>query len=388
MPPHQAADSRRKETARRGIRLQPRDLDTVWMAGTHGYVTMPQIKLFAFGGWDETGWWRSVSEQAVYRRLKKLCEAGLLEHQRTWYGDHGIYRATRAGIELAGLEISPARLDRRDYEHDLRVVDLALELTDYELDGWVPERMVRSRLKVGASIGRVPDGLYIGPGGERWAVELEVSGKESQRYYDACHKYAKRHRTRIPDGSSGWEMEEYVDDYVKSGGEVDGVLWYFLSERKRQRALAEANKVVAARSRQRERTDHLNLRFYGAERPSLPPFEKWAEQQRQEREVEEQRRREAEERERREREEERRHEEDARQKQLFDESWDYLSEEQQFRTRDALVREFGDQPRKVQDSKFIELVIVVANEKRRAEKEKEERKRQRRDAVRNWFTGR
>ena len=388
MSPSEAANPGRNQRMRRGLKIQSRDRQIVWMAGVHGLVTMVHLKMLAFSGWDETGWWRSVSDQAVYRRLGKLCTAGLLEHQRTWYGDHGIYRATKAGLELVDLDLSPARLDKRDYEHDLRVVDLALGLTDYTCDGWIPERMIRSRLGVGMSIGRVPDGLYVGPGGERWAVELEVSGKESQRYYDACHKYVKRHRTRIPDGSSGWEMEECVDDYVKSGGEVDGVIWYFFSKKKRERALAEANKVAAARSRQRERTDHLNLRFHGAGRPGLPPLTKWEEQQRREREVEEQRRREAKERERREREEECQREEDARQEQLFGEAWDCLSEEQQRRACDAIAQEFGDQPRRVQDQKFQELVIVVADEKRRAEKEKEERKRQRRDAVRNWFTGR
>lgn len=121
-----------------------------------------------------------------------------------------------------GLDLAPARLDRRDYEHDLRVVDLALELTDFTCDGWITERLIRSRIRPGTSIGRVPDGLILGPGGERWAVELEVSGKEAQRYYDACDRYADRHRDRIPDDSPGWDPEEQLDDYVESGGRSTG----------------------------------------------------------------------------------------------------------------------------------------------------------------------
>lgn len=383
MSPPEAAKSSRNYKVRKGMRVQTRDREIIWMTGTHGLVTMMHLKLFAFEGKDETGRWRSVSEQAVYRRLGKLCEAGFLEHQRTWYGDHGVYRATKAGLSLVGLDLSPARLDRRDYEHDLQVVDLALWLTDYSCDGWIPERMIRSRLKVGMSIGRVPDGLLIGPGGERWAVELEVSGKESQRYYEACHKYAERHRTRIPDESSGWDMEEYLDDYFESGGEVDGVVWYFFSEKKRQRALAEANKIVAARSSQRQRTDHLHLRFHTANIPTPPPFQKWKEQQRREEEEEEE-----EDRNRHEREEERRREEEARQEQLYRQAWTYLSEEEQRRVREVVAHEFRGRPRWMYDSNLREAVIKAASEKHRAEQEKEEKRQRRKDAVKSWFTGR
>lgn len=279
------------------IRVQPRDEDAVWFVGIHGVATMPQTKAYAFSGWDGAGRWRTVSDQAVYRRLKKLCGAGLLEHRRTWYGDHGVYRATKAGLGLAGLDLAPARLDRRDYAHDLLVVDLALRLTGCTGDGWIPERVIRGGLGVGASIGRVPDGLLLGPGGERWAVELEVSGKESQRYYEACDKYARRHRTAIPEGASGMVgMGEYADDYLRSGGLVDGVVWYFFSEKKRRRALAEAEKVLASLRRQHLPTDHLRFLFSDAHRPVPPPFEKWGQQQR---EAEEQRRRELEEQQRR-----------------------------------------------------------------------------------------
>lgn len=387
MSPPEAATSGRSQRSRKGLRIQPRDREIVWMAGIHGLVTMMHVKLFAFEDFDERGYWRSVSDQAVYRRLGKLCEAGFLQHQRTWYGDHGIYRATKAGLSLVGLDLSPARLDKRDYEHDLQVVDLALQLTGYTCDGWIPERMIRSRLKVGTSIGRVPDGLLIGEGGERWAVELEVSGKESQRYYEACEKYAGRHRIRIPDDSPGRDLEDHLDDYFESGGEIDGVVWYFFSEKKRQRALAEANKVLATRSNQQQRTDHLHLRFHGASHPSLPPFEKWEQQQGREREAEEQRRREAEERERLQRETERSNKEEDRQELLYRQSLDYLSEDEQRRVRQAVTRELGGRPWWMHDSKLREAVIQAASEKRLAEREREEKRRRRKVAVKNWFTG-
>lgn len=265
--------SGRDGKALESIKIQPRDRRIIWMAGVNGWVTMPQIKLYAFSHRDETGWMEMVSEQAVYRRLAKLCRAGLLDHQRTWHGDHGVYRANRAGLDLVGLDLTPASLDKRDYEHDLRVVNLALDVTDFSLDNWITERMIRSLLKPGMSIGRVPDGLILGPGGERWAVELEVSGKESQRYYDACARYATRHRVHIPEDSPDWDAQEQLDDYFATNGEIDGVVWYFFSKKKMHRAYAEAERVLNGKGKQHQQNEHTRFRFHSAVEGAPPPLD-------------------------------------------------------------------------------------------------------------------
>ncbi|MDP9457095.1 MAG: hypothetical protein CYG60_22195 [Actinobacteria bacterium] len=377
---HKSARNSRIAKKSSGFRLQDRDLRIARFVAVHGYVTTPQLKLFAFEGWNDWGSWESVSEQAVYRRLKVLCDAGLLEHQRTWYGDHGIYRATRGGLEAVGLDLAPARLDRRDYEHDLRVVDLALGLTDYSCDGWITERLIRSRIRPGMSIGRVPDGLILGPGGERWAVELEVSGKEAQRYYDVCDRYADRHRDRIPDDSPGWDPEEQLDDYVGSGGEVDGVVWYFFSDKKRRRALAAAEGVIANRHVGYDGTDHLHFRFNGADPPSPPLLEKWEEQRLAERE--------AQERERRRREEEhRRREAQARRRKLYQRAWNYLTEKERERAVKDLVDETMRHGRHPSEEEKRQAIIDAGRAKHRSDREREERKRRRKDAVRRFLSG-
>lgn len=374
------AQTNRTAKIRIGFKLQDRDLRIVWFVATHGYVTMPQIKLFAFEGRNEWGHWESVSEQAVYRRLKKLCDAGLLAHQRTWYGDHGIYRAARAGIDLAGLDLAPARLDKRDYEHDLRVVDLSLDLTDYTCDGWITERRIRSRIKPGLSIGRIPDGLLLGPGGERWAVELEISGKEAQRYHDACSRYADRHRDRIPDGSADRDLREHLDDYIESGGEVDGVVWYFFSDRKRLRALAAAEKVIAERSHDHYRTDHLRFRFHGADPPSSPPFEKWEEQ-------EEEDLREAKRLARERSEEQERHEAEARRQELYREAWNYLTENERERTLQTVAEASLRQGGRPSEEDKRQAIIDAGRARHRRDQDREERSRRRKDAIRGFFSG-
>lgn len=363
-----------------GFKIQPRDERIIWFAGTHGLVTMTHIKLFAFEGRNDYGFWESVSEQAVYRRLKRLCDAGLLEHQRTWYGEHGVYRATRAGLALVGLDLAPARLDKRDYEHDLRVVDLALALTDYTCDGWITERLIRSRLRPGTSIGRVPDGLLLGLGGERWAAELEISGKEAQRYHDACDRYADRHRASIPDDSPDWDTEEQLDDYLGSGGEVDGVVWYFFSDKKRRRALAVAEKVIAGRRRDYLRTDHLRFRFHRAGWPSPPPFDKWEEQKERER-------REAQRRERERREELERRERERRHAEAVAAAEQYLTTREQEKVLEAAENRKYEEgrgwqlTRQEQDQALIDAML----RKHEREQEKERRRQQTKDSIRQFF---
>lgn len=377
---HKAKKNRKITKKVPGFRLQDRDVRVAWFVAVHGYATMPQIRRFAFENRNGLGHRKPVSEQAVYRRLKVLCDADLLAHQRTWYGDHGIYRATRAGLRMVELDLAPARLDRRDYEHDLRVVDLALGLTGYSCDGWITERQVRSRLRPGMSIGRVPDGLLLGPGGERWAVELEVSGKEFQRYRDACDRYADRHRDRMPDDSPELDLREHLDDYVESGGEVDGVVWYFFSDKKRRRALAAAESVLADRHRAYVDTSHLRFRFHGADPPASPPFEKWEEQ-------EEEALREAKRLARERREEQERRQAESRRQELYREAWNYLTEKERKRAVQAAAEASLRQGRRPSEEEKRQAIVDAGKAKYRRDRDRDERRRRRTDAIRNLFAG-
>ncbi len=369
--------SRSDSKFRKRLKIQLRDRRVVWFAGVHGIVTMLHIKQFAFESFADDGFWESVSDQAVYRRLKKLCDAGLLAHTRTWHGDHGIYRATRSGLAMADLDLDPVRLDKRDYEHDLRVVDLALALTDYTCEGWTPERLIRSRIKPGMSIGRVPDGLMVGSGVERWAIELEVSGKESQRYYEACDKYADRHRVRIPEDSDGWELEDHLDDYFDSKGEIDGVVWYFFSDRKRRRALAAAKKVFQERAEEHYLTDHLHFGFQDANHPEPPPFDKWEKQLEAERRAASERQAEEEERLRRIAKE--------REEAKYREAENYLTERERERVRDSVMQKLGGAPPAwLYEPTLREATMEAASAKR----EREENRRRRKDTVKDWVLGR
>lgn len=63
-----------------------------------------------------------------YARLNGLVKVGLLHHERIFHATPGIYLATRVGLAVAELDLPPARVDVRTYEHDLELSYLVIEL--------------------------------------------------------------------------------------------------------------------------------------------------------------------------------------------------------------------------------------------------------------------
>ena len=226
----------------------------------------------------------------VYRRLKKLVDADLLRHEYVLHGRPGVYLATKKCADLVEVGVPPAKVDLKSFDHDLAVVDLALVLDAQPQ--WITEREIRSkavsavrgdggRISRSGRLGRVPDGLIVSPWGDVWAVELEISGKDNARYLDIFRGYVGRHRERIPEEEDPdeWPYEQ-LEEYINSGGEVDGVAWYFWSDSKCERVL-EASAEAEAEDPSRSRYCHF---FFGdAAAPRWPPFDKMDEQKERDR---------------------------------------------------------------------------------------------------------
>ncbi|CAA9464653.1 MAG: hypothetical protein AVDCRST_MAG02-2907 [uncultured Rubrobacteraceae bacterium] len=280
-----------------GLRLTERDLDVLRFVACHGFATAEQVGLSCFSGWGDGRLELGVSMTMVYRRLKKLVDADLLRHEYVLHGRPGVYLATRRSAELADAGVPPAKVDLKSFDHDLAVVDLALAL-EGQTD-WITERQIRAkavsaarggggRVSRAGGTGRTPDGLLVSPWGEVWAVELEISGKDNARYLDVFRGYVRRHRERIPEGAPETWPDERLAAYVGSGGEIDGVAWYFRSPSKRERARRAAEEAEAEDFR---RSRHCRFFFGDASEPRWPPFEKWDEQREQDRRADLERRR-------------------------------------------------------------------------------------------------
>jgi hypothetical protein len=130
---HQAGAGRKKRGPC-GFRITARDRAIVRWIGRQRMVTAAQI-----GERFELG--RAVS----YARLGGLTQLGLLEHQRIFHAEPGVYLATRQGLHAVDLELPPARVDLRTYRHDVELSSLVIELErEFGRERVVTEREIRA----------------------------------------------------------------------------------------------------------------------------------------------------------------------------------------------------------------------------------------------------
>jgi hypothetical protein len=158
-----------------------------------------------------------VGESVAYGRLRALTKRGLLDYDRLLHGRPGWYQITRRGLAIIDSELPAPRLDLHCYRHDIGAAWTWLAASRGafgRVERIVSEREMRSRDGVSAAAGgargerapdageereppygvhlggvgargqirlHYPDLLLIGPGGERVAVELELSAKGGRR---------------------------------------------------------------------------------------------------------------------------------------------------------------------------------------------------------------
>jgi hypothetical protein len=199
----------------RAVRPTPRDLEVLRYAVRHGMVTPGQLGACFFD-----------SAAAAHRRLRALEAAGLVVSDRLLTAHPSLVRATPRGARLAGCDLAPASLDLARIRHNLALVDLSEELlAAHPGSSWTTERELRrDRMRTARTGGawdrqrRVPDGLLRLHGGQRVAIELDLTPKRSARLQLLAGAYA-------------------VDR------EVDTVWWYLPSEV----AVARMRGLVAQR---------------------------------------------------------------------------------------------------------------------------------------------
>ena len=76
----------------RGHQLTERDLEILAFINTFGFCEMPQLEA-RFG----------LRKPRNYQVMNRLVGAGLVRHERVFYGRHGIYRLSPKGARFTGL---------------------------------------------------------------------------------------------------------------------------------------------------------------------------------------------------------------------------------------------------------------------------------------------
>ena len=179
--------------------LTTRDRDIVAWIGRFGAVEAEQAMT-----------WFGMGRTATYRRLRACVGSELLAHVRVLHGEPGLYVATRAGLQWAGLgDFEPCRvsvalvrhvqasaraavvLDRREpgmtvvHEREIRAAERS--------QGRVLASVAVGSLGAGRSRWHRPDLLLVPRQGDELptAVELELSVKSRRRLETICRGYAR-----------------------------------------------------------------------------------------------------------------------------------------------------------------------------------------------------
>src|SRR6476469_5715985 len=72
--------------------------------------------------------WQGMDRAHVFRRCKRLVELGLLRQERVVHGRPGLYVATKAGLDFAGVGLPPAKVNLWSYVHAVELVWLSIDL--------------------------------------------------------------------------------------------------------------------------------------------------------------------------------------------------------------------------------------------------------------------
>jgi hypothetical protein len=188
-----------------GFRITERDEAIVRFVGLQVAVEARQIAV-----------WQRMDRAHVFRRCKRLVELGLLRQERVVHGRPGLYLATKAGLDFAGVELPAARLNLWSYAHAVELVWLYIDLErEFGADRVITERQIRTlegraaweaersrlrhrpRLALDGSGGprslHYPDLVVEGgaPDGGLLFVELELSVKGAERRREIVRSYVR-----------------------------------------------------------------------------------------------------------------------------------------------------------------------------------------------------
>lgn len=159
-----------------GFRVTQRDREIVRWIGRLRMVSATQVaERFTLG--------RAVG----YSRLSGLVRLGLLDHQRIFHAAPGVYLATRTGLATVALDLPPARVDLRTYDHDLELSRLVVELErEFGAEAIATEREMRAS---DTPLGQAPSdcpGFAVPLTGARGQLQLTPVGHPRVHFPDAA----------------------------------------------------------------------------------------------------------------------------------------------------------------------------------------------------------
>lgn len=164
------------------MRLTQRDILLFEWINGHGFVKADQIMRFL-----------KVKKTTGYRRIKKLVDNGYIERKNILHGAGAVHLITKKAQNAAGDDLSILKnISLGGFVHDLRLVDLSLDLQEKYNCDFISERRLRFWGGLGGVgiEGHIPDGVLEFSDKKKWAIELELSVKAASRLKNIMSGYA------------------------------------------------------------------------------------------------------------------------------------------------------------------------------------------------------
>lgn len=160
-----------------------RDRELVRYVGRHGLVTVGHVMAAM-----------EVGQAITYRRIARCVEAGLLERHAILHSEPAVIRATREGIQWAGLGLPVASLSPGGVDHYLRCASVGqLLVEEFGLQVYMEQEIalveaIEQKRIASTEISDLPDGRtrfhradLLVLGGKSIAVEVELTPKAPHR---------------------------------------------------------------------------------------------------------------------------------------------------------------------------------------------------------------
>ena len=155
----------------KGYQITERDIELLKWVNGHRFVTALQVSR----KWE-------VGLRRAQQRLKILGEIGVIDGKKILHGDSKVFWVIRKGIGLSGDDLVGGKVRLGTFEHDKRLVDLAIMLERQTGAMFEPERRLRRRKGVNKTgdPGHVTDGV-LHMDEKQIGIELEIVQKERGR---------------------------------------------------------------------------------------------------------------------------------------------------------------------------------------------------------------
>ena len=158
------------------VLINARDLLIFDFVERFGFATATQVQRFIGDG-----------QNSIKARLAALVREDYLTNQRLFYAKPSVYSVTEKA-NLLDLNLVK-KMDLNDYEHDLLVIDVFLQLR-HMFSGFASERIIRKRRGVGVGkSGRIPDFIAYLDGGLTVAIEVDRRAKSIERLQKIVDEY-------------------------------------------------------------------------------------------------------------------------------------------------------------------------------------------------------